>query len=636
MGMGQPDPMPQPGISEALNLRINAMEDRGKPMDEATRSFFEVRFGRDFGHVRVHDTEKAAEISHAIQARAFTIGSDIVFGSGMYSPETNEGKHLLGHELVHTLQQNDGNTIRLQPSNPESPGLMDRNRTYRNYEVNDGRASWTVGEVDPTTGEMVYDQAGNGLDMYGPEAQMKGIVPDPNDIYAQEPMNNWEGLPPAEGPEIPLDWSPALTSPPDPFPTIITRPSSPLIDPGSTIPVQSSQIAFAHQCVDTWKNALALVTGTWNAMKAQIQKCVTAGSDPVFQEGGLNWLENKGEVEKRSGSNIRDLAGGEGVGREGRTTVDEITANPAVNNGSLENGGKPTKAMEDAAGEVQRAHTAIEDSVGRASDHLASITDLKLGVENALRTIQINQLEGKEEENRKETAALETRKANAINTVSGVFKAVYIGVEAYKGIMGIAKPIPDPTNAIAFTMKYSAELIEYVTKNVVASDYDKQIAAKTSELAAIESEIKSIDQTIDVSALTMARNAVERSVAELPRMKNDVVRAMGALEEKYRVFAEVCGSAVGGEKGEWVRAAIEAIPKVQTALGYAASVADAFSLPGYTREAGIGQRAVGPDDLGQRVSFLYGYLQKYYREAADWGDKLAKLQRIAQSYGLGN
>ncbi len=79
----------------------------GRPLDASTRSFFEPRFGTDFSHVRVHTDSRAAESARAVNALAFTVGRDMVFGAGQYAPQTSEGRHLLAHELTHTVQQGD-------------------------------------------------------------------------------------------------------------------------------------------------------------------------------------------------------------------------------------------------------------------------------------------------------------------------------------------------------------------------------------------------------------------------------------------------------------------------------------------------------------------------------------------------
>src|SRR3712207_9425363 len=55
--------------------------------------------------VRVHTDPRAGELARAVNARAFTLGPDIVFGAGQYAPETGEGKRLLAHELTHRSEE---------------------------------------------------------------------------------------------------------------------------------------------------------------------------------------------------------------------------------------------------------------------------------------------------------------------------------------------------------------------------------------------------------------------------------------------------------------------------------------------------------------------------------------------------
>lgn len=76
-----------------------------RPLDAGLRSSMETRFGHDFGSVRVHGGDAAARSAAALDARAYTSGSDIVFGSGEYQPQTARGQHLLAHELAHVAQR---------------------------------------------------------------------------------------------------------------------------------------------------------------------------------------------------------------------------------------------------------------------------------------------------------------------------------------------------------------------------------------------------------------------------------------------------------------------------------------------------------------------------------------------------
>ncbi len=82
----------------------------GQPLDAGTRTFMEPRFGADFSQVQVHTGREAAESARKIGARAYTMGSHIVFGDGEYAPASHAGCAVLTHELAHVVQQGGGRT----------------------------------------------------------------------------------------------------------------------------------------------------------------------------------------------------------------------------------------------------------------------------------------------------------------------------------------------------------------------------------------------------------------------------------------------------------------------------------------------------------------------------------------------
>ncbi|PZV06767.1 MAG: hypothetical protein DCF32_09060 [Leptolyngbya sp.] len=77
----------------------------GQPLDPATRAFMEPRFGRDFRQVRVHSDTAAERSARDVDAHAYTVGHNMVFGAGQFAPGTHEGRRLLAHELTHVVQQ---------------------------------------------------------------------------------------------------------------------------------------------------------------------------------------------------------------------------------------------------------------------------------------------------------------------------------------------------------------------------------------------------------------------------------------------------------------------------------------------------------------------------------------------------
>ena len=145
-------------VETAPPIVHRVLRSPGVPLDSVTRSFFEPRFGGlagritphlagpaassltvgpassaqeleadavadrvlrstasgaagggfDFSQVRVHTGGEAAASARAVNARAYTVGSNIVFAEGQYAPGTAAGRRLLAHELAHTVQQSDG------------------------------------------------------------------------------------------------------------------------------------------------------------------------------------------------------------------------------------------------------------------------------------------------------------------------------------------------------------------------------------------------------------------------------------------------------------------------------------------------------------------------------------------------
>jgi hypothetical protein len=94
-----------------------ALGSTSQPLDASTRDFMESRFGHDFSHVRVHTDEKAVESARALKALAYTVGHDVVFGKGQYSPHASEGRRLVAHELTHVLQQ-PGDSMAMRYGDP--------------------------------------------------------------------------------------------------------------------------------------------------------------------------------------------------------------------------------------------------------------------------------------------------------------------------------------------------------------------------------------------------------------------------------------------------------------------------------------------------------------------------------------
>jgi hypothetical protein len=109
------------GDPEAIRGQLG----HGHSLDGKTRQRMEGAFGVSFSGVRVHTGAQAENLSQNMNARAFTVGSDIAFGPGEYSPGTLVGDALIAHELAHTVQQGNGSSAQVAGSGEHSHGVLE-------------------------------------------------------------------------------------------------------------------------------------------------------------------------------------------------------------------------------------------------------------------------------------------------------------------------------------------------------------------------------------------------------------------------------------------------------------------------------------------------------------------------------
>ncbi|MGE5416095.1 MAG: DUF4157 domain-containing protein [Acidobacteriota bacterium] len=109
----------------------------GIPLDPATRAYMEPRFGHDFSRVRVHSGVAAEQSARDMNAKVYTMGHDVVFGAGMFAPETHQGRRIIAHELTHVMQQSYPNGIRFGTIQriPAAPAMGDKDVPFDRSKV---------------------------------------------------------------------------------------------------------------------------------------------------------------------------------------------------------------------------------------------------------------------------------------------------------------------------------------------------------------------------------------------------------------------------------------------------------------------------------------------------------------------
>ncbi len=135
--------------------QLQRSQSGGRPLPKDTRKEMEGAFGTDFSRVRIHKGREASSMSKQIGAQAFTHKNHIYFKQGTYNPQSNRGKHLLAHELTHTVQQGvskpsiqkDDPTTTPTEVDPVDKLKKELVSTYSLASVEDGSASWTEDEL---------------------------------------------------------------------------------------------------------------------------------------------------------------------------------------------------------------------------------------------------------------------------------------------------------------------------------------------------------------------------------------------------------------------------------------------------------------------------------------------------------
>jgi hypothetical protein len=163
-----------------------ALTSPSKPLDSQTRSFCEPRFGCDFSKVRVHSGSVAAALAQSFGASAFTIGNDVVFGSGQFEPATDRGRHLLAHELTHVAQQSDsesavpGQSVRWSSASEEAEADIVSHRVVRGREASVSRRTGgpALARFSDTTHHVIEEAAltASGFTPAQTEAIEKGNI----------------------------------------------------------------------------------------------------------------------------------------------------------------------------------------------------------------------------------------------------------------------------------------------------------------------------------------------------------------------------------------------------------------------------------------------------------------------------
>lgn len=147
-------------VTPELEGQLQSSQGKGQPLADETRIFMESRFRQNFGQVRVHTNNNAAQMNRCVNSQAFTHRQDVFFGAGRYSPESSDGKRLLAHELTHVIQQRSGLKQVVQRNGEESIEV-ELISSRDDYQPPGSRETYRVGDAAATRVLMDIQERGS-------------------------------------------------------------------------------------------------------------------------------------------------------------------------------------------------------------------------------------------------------------------------------------------------------------------------------------------------------------------------------------------------------------------------------------------------------------------------------------------
>ena len=157
-------------VADQIENQISSSRGLGRPLTDSTRKTFEPQFGSDFSEVKVHTDAEADNLSQQLGAEAFTTGQDIFFREGRYQPDSDDGKKLIAHELVHVLQQ-------------RAAALTQPQTTYSNRYVH-GRLQRGREKAEEVTGDNARLKEDRDIGLHSSQETIAKTGLDP-DVFVQ-------------------------------------------------------------------------------------------------------------------------------------------------------------------------------------------------------------------------------------------------------------------------------------------------------------------------------------------------------------------------------------------------------------------------------------------------------------------
>jgi hypothetical protein len=642
-----------------------AAQSAGQALPEQSRQKFERSLGTDLSGVRVHSGAASEEAADSVSAKAYTVGQDIHFGAGQLDPESAEGSRLLAHEVAHTVQQSSGGgsgpQCKSEISQPGEPLEAEADQAA------EAMLSGAPASVSPATGlarETIqreeWDDPSARPDPGGP--QMNGgegegfrmgereEAPHKNLLLDGVEAVDWNAQPaPAEVPEVPPPTVKIERTPP--------APGNGSLDDRDTQEFNRTN-SHSYEALD---QVATRIESSWSSMapgvaafqdaKGQIKDGGALGPAPE----GENWNDVPADKQAYDQAANEQIVGGgtklgDLFGDKGQLTgIDQA----AVHGGSKKDQEGTSKLFEVARAEDMNVKAANDQFYDHVHNTIpAAGNDLQIAINNLKIEAETLNL-GEAAERMNEAVEAKEHAKQRVEKGIGLFMKVgkVLATPGEAAVEAGGELLQEQLNEVEGGVMEGVPGM--IASAIIGGNYDQEIARAKEDIASAQGAIDALhDQNLS-KALATAMLKFNSVMSQIEQKKNDIGKALAKRHDAYRAAAAAAGAKGGkdegkggAKKGERIRAAIEAIPRVQTVLARIHAVSDRIDIPEYSAEAGLqvgiqrDQAKYGKggnfdvDALGRFNGMLKAYKKKFDDLKSEWQERASSLDELMKEFNM--
>lgn len=638
------------GVSSGAEQAVErASSSSGQPLPGDLRRQFESSLRTDLGAVRVHTGSDSATAARGVGAKAFALGNDIHFNAGQYNPGSETGRHLIAHEVAHTVQQGGAPRGMQHKLEVSSPGDSLEHEADRAASAMVRGAPAQV-SVSPSSAFGVARKIHRYVDEDG--KYIEGTGDANKEVWGPKGPNPSSGIT-GSSPREPLNWG-ALAVPTGsgvvdgkwsaaPHYALPEKPALLSKWEGPAYLQQRQRVYDIHmkgvnkfsadwgQLQASWNGSADLITAYKEAADKAQELGVTGPATPEHAEGVVKQpLEAKPGASKDLGSTVLS---GKPTGNSSKLSVGDVYDGTSVKPG-LASKVKRDAGLDDAVNKLmQDAQIALDDAVGEAAKATIDYKNQVLEITKKIAALKIAEQQGEADKATQDKDRLEREKAKVIGGIQAVSALFGAGEKFIAGKSGAEPATTGKAAADAGFVGAISTVVQYF----VSQSFD-------ADLKVVQERLNGITNLINSFKIESAGAEVEQAKNELIKKQIDIkqkARAVAVAEQKRRDALDKVAkmarekAAKGGatkEQQDKLETAIRSKPAVELVVSRIQAILDRLQVPAYSEDSGRG--ASFCSSIGDFVIHIVNILNTvptYQKLLEEWNARLKSVDGLIKS-----